>query len=156
MIAILGVVILVALVSRLASSSGGLSWGMGSAPSPIYGGGSVKLSAAQIAQYAKRAGFTGTALSTAIAVALAESSGNTVAYNPETAANTPEGMGSYGLWQIYLHAHPEFSDSDLFDPQENANAAYRVYQMAGYNFNPWSTFKNNAYQSHLDVASRYA
>lgn len=108
--------------------------------------------AVNIAQYAKQAGFEGNDLVTAVAIALAESSGNIRAYNPEAAAGTPEGQGSYGLWQIYLYAHPEFSGDDLYDPQINANDAYEVYSKAGNSFSPWSTFKNGKYQTQLVTA----
>ena len=91
---------------------------------------------------------------TAVAIALAESGGNPDAYNPETAAGTPEGLGSYGLWQIYLKAHPNFQGLNLFDPQTNANAAYEVYAEAGNSFRPWSTYLNGAYTAHLDEAGK--
>ena len=50
------------------------------------------LSMTQIAGYAKQAGFSGNALVTAVAVAMAESSGNTSVVNS---------LGCTGLWQIY-------------------------------------------------------
>lgn len=99
--------------------------------------------------YASNAGFSGSDLSIAVAIALAESGGDSNAYNPETAAGTPEGMGSYGLWQIYLNDHPEFRDVNLYDPQTNADAAFSVYQKAGNSFKPWSTFKSGKYQDYL-------
>ena len=114
------------------------------------------LSAAQIASYASAAGFTGADLTTAIAIAIAESGGNPKAYNPETAANTPVGQGSVGLWQIYQKAHPEFAGQDLTDPQTNANAAYSVYAAAGYRFTPWSTFGSGAYEAYLSQAQGVA
>ena len=107
-----------------------------------------------IAVYARNAGFAGADLLTAVAIALAESGGNPDAYNPETAAGTPEGFGSYGLWQIYLKAHPNFQGLNLFDPQTNANAAYEVYAEAGNSFRPWSTYLNGAYTAHLDEAGK--
>ncbi len=113
----------------------------------------MKLSANQIAELAAGAGFAGADLVTAVAVALAESrDGDPNAYNPELQANTPEGKGSYGLWQIYLKAHPEFADWDLYDPETNAAAAFRVYRGAGNRFTPWTTFKTGAYRAHLAVA----
>lgn len=117
---------------------------------PISGvGGTVTQN---IATYAAQAGFVGNDLVTAVAIALAESSGNSRAYNPEAQAGTPIGKGSYGLWQIYLNAHPEFTGQDLYDPQTNANAAFSVYSNAGSSFSPWNTYKNGAYQSQLAVA----
>jgi len=108
------------------------------------------LSAQQISPYAAAAGFSGDDLVNAVAIALAESSGNPKAYNPEMAAGAPANQGSYGLWQIYLNAHPEFAGVDLYDPQTNANAAYQVFQQSG--FAAWSTFKSGAYQTHLLAA----
>lgn len=120
-------------------------------PSVLQGGFMV-IPISQIASVAAAAGFAGADLVTAVAIALAESGGNSAAYNPETAAGTPPGQGSYGLWQIYRKAHPEFSDWDLTDPQTNANAAFSVYSAAGSSFRPWSTFKNGAYVARLQSA----
>ena len=109
---------------------------------------SGNLSASQIAQYAANAGFSGDDLATAVAIALAESSGNPNA-NGDT--NLTPG-GSVGLWQINLAAHPEFAQVDLTDPQTNADAAYAVYVAAGYNFRPWSTYKSGAFAQYLSDA----
>lgn len=106
-----------------------------------------------LAQLAANAGFAGEDLQTAVAVALAESHGDPNAYNPETAAGTPQGQGSYGLWQIYLKVHPEFAGQNLYDSQTNANAAFSVYSKAGDSFEPWSTFKSGAYTAYLDEAA---
>jgi len=99
---------------------------------------------AQIRKIAYDAGFRGAALEWAVAVALAESGGNSNAYNPETAAGTRPGSGSRGLWQIYGQAHPEFNSDRLYDPLENAKAAYKVYSEAGGRFSPWSTYNNGS------------
>lgn len=104
----------------------------------------MALSPSQLGSLAYQAGFRGSALTMAVAVALAESGGNPSAYNPESAAGTPPGQGSYGLWQIYRNAHPEFSSVDLYDPASNAMAAYSVYRAAGGNFTPWSTYNNGS------------
>lgn len=113
----------------------------------------MRLTASEIAQYAAAAGFEGDDLPVAVSIALAESSGKTDAYNPETAANTPEGLGSVGLWQIYLKVHPEYTREQLLDPRSNAFAAYSVYRQAGNSFRPWSTYKSGAYVAHLDDAT---
>jgi hypothetical protein len=112
------------------------------------------LTPAQIRYYAQNAGFSGSDLDTAVAIAMAESSGNSRIYNPETAAagGTPQGQGSYGLWQIYLKEHPEFAGQDLYDPQINANAAYSVYSRAG-GFTAWTTFNSGAYQKYLGTSA---
>jgi hypothetical protein len=98
------------------------------------------LNSSQIAKLAYQAGFRGDALNIAVAIAMAESGGNTAAYNPETAAGTPPGSGSRGLWQIYGVAHPEFNNESAFDPTINARAAYKVFIEAGNRFTPWSTY----------------
>jgi hypothetical protein len=69
-------------------------------------------------------------LATAVAIALAESGGNPNAYNASPA---------YGLWQI----HP--GDSSLFDPANNARAAWGKYSGAGNSFSPWTTFNQRTY-----------
>lgn len=107
------------------------------------------LSAAQIEQYAYAAGFRGSALQMITAIALAESGGNPSAYNPERAAGTRPGMGSYGLTQIYLTAHPQYDPSKLSDPQYNLQAAYQVYAAAGNRFTPWSTYNNGSASRYL-------
>ena len=98
------------------------------------------LDSSQIAKLAYDAGFRGEALNIAVQIALAESGGNTNAYNPELAAGTRPGSGSRGLWQIYGSAHPEFNNDGAFDPATNARAAYKVFREAGNRFTPWSTY----------------
>lgn len=113
----------------------------------------MTLSPAQIAQYAAAAGFSGADLVTAVAIALAESGGNPNDYNSEPQdvpgrygrISVNDGLGSQGLWQIYLAAHPEFAGENLLDPQTNANAAYSIYAVAGNNFTPWSTYTSGEY-----------
>lgn len=94
----------------------------------------------EIAKFAYKAGFRGDALNIAVAIALAESGGNTNAYNPELAAGTPPGSGSRGLWQIYGVAHPQYNNDSAFNPEVNARAAYQVFREAGNRFTPWSTY----------------
>lgn len=99
-----------------------------------------------IATVAENAGFQGEDLITAVAVALAESSGN-----PDALGDIGIGQGSFGLWQINSKYHPEFGPdfTTLYDPQTNANAAYQVYTAAGNSFSPWSTFKNGSYEQFM-------
>lgn len=89
-----------------------------------------------IRTFAANAGFSGSDLEIAVAIALAESSGNPVAVGD---INLTPG-GSIGLWQINLKAHPQYTAAQLTDPQTNANAAYAIYEAAGETFTPWSTF----------------
>jgi hypothetical protein len=112
----------------------------------------------QIADHAYRAGFRGQGLTTAVAVALAESGGNPKSHN----ATPPD--DSYGLWQINMlgamgperreQYHLE-SDSDLFDPDTNAKVANSLSR-DGKSWTPWSTYTNGAYKSHLTAARRAA
>ncbi|MER7016061.1 type VII secretion target [Saccharopolyspora sp. NPDC000359] len=117
-----------------------------------------KLTAEQIAQHAYDAGFRGKNLSTAVAVAMAESDGNPRSHN-----DTPPD-DSYGLWQINMLGdlgparREQFdlgSDKDLLDPGENAKAAYEIAN-GGKDFGPWSTYTNGAYKKHLDEAEKAA
>ena len=88
-----------------------------------------KLSPEQIAQSAHHAGFRGNDLTTAVAIALAESAGNPKAHNAVPPDN------SYGLWQINMigalgpdrrHEFHLHSNSELFDPKTNAAAAFDI------------------------------
>jgi hypothetical protein len=110
------------------------------------GRGRVNFSATQIQGYAAAAGFSGADLQTAVAIALAESSGDPSAVNPE---------GSYGLWQIYLPAHPEFAGANLSDPQVNAQAAFAIYSAAG-GFKPWTTYKSGKYLAYMPSLTPFA
>lgn len=117
----------------------------------LAGLGQADLSAAQISQYAASAGFQGNDLATAVAIAMAESSGNPGAIGDSTLA--PTNGPSYGLWQINIgsKANPQYASQNLFDPQTNANAAYALYSAAG-GFGPWSTYTNGAYAAYLSQA----
>lgn len=113
-----------------------------------------KLSAEQIARYAYDAGFRGHGLSTAVAVALAESGGNPRAHNGVPPDN------SYGLWQINMigslgpdrrHQFHLDSNGELFDPAANARAANAI-SGDGANFGPWTTYTSGAYRQYLHQA----
>jgi len=102
--------------------------------------------AQSIASLAAGAGFTGSQVAIATAIALAESGGN------------PDSVGdngtSFGLWQIHVPAHPEFKGVNLFDPATNAHAAYTVYQHQGWG--AWSTYNGAAYFKALPAAQAAA
>lgn len=115
-----------------------------------------KLSPEQIAQYAHDAGFRGQDLTTAVAIALAESGGRSQAHN----ATPPD--DSYGLWQINMlgalgpQRRDQFdldANRELFDPGTNAEAAFAI-SGRGESFRPWTTYTSGAYRSHLDEARR--
>jgi hypothetical protein len=118
----------------------------------------TKLSAEQIARHAYEAGFRGQGLTTAVAVALAESGGRTTAHN----ATPPD--DSYGLWQINMlgalgperrHQYHLKSDDQLFNPDTNARVANSI-SSDGHDFTPWSTYTNGAYKHHLTAARQAA
>jgi hypothetical protein len=108
------------------------------------------MSVDDIITVAENAGFSGQDLVTAVAVAMAESSGN-----PSAHGDIGIGQGSFGLWQINSYWHPEFGPdfTTLYDPQTNANAAFSVYSAAGNSFSPWTTFKTGAYQSYVSTVA---
>ena len=105
---------------------------------------------------ARSAGFANVSAPIAAAIALAESGGDPTAYNKEAQdvpgrynrTSADDGLGSYGLWQIYLAAHPEFQGMNLRDPQTNAAAAFSVYSNGG-GFTAWATFNDLKYQKFL-------
>jgi hypothetical protein len=107
------------------------------------------LSVAQLQALAANAGFSGSALQTAVAIALAESSGNPTVVGD---TNITPG-GSVGLMQINLAAHPQYDAADLMDPQANMDAAYQIYQAAGGSFTPWSTYNSGVYAANLPTTS---
>lgn len=100
----------------------------------------------------KSVGFKGEALKMAYAIAMAESSGNAKAHNP----NRSTGDNSYGLFQINmlgamgperLKRYGLKSYEDLFDPYVNARVAYRMSN-GGKNWTPWSTYKRGDYKKY--------
>jgi cell wall-associated NlpC family hydrolase len=90
-----------------------------------------RYSAEQIYGFARRAGFTPDEAATMTAISLAESGGNSKAHNPR-------GEDSRGLWQINGRAHPSFlTKYNLYDPQDNAKAAFEVSRK-GSDISPWT------------------
>jgi lysozyme-like protein/NlpC/P60 family protein len=91
----------------------------------------ARYTAEQIYAFAREAGFSPDQAATMTAVALAESGGNGGARNPN-------GEDSRGLWQINVRSHPDLAKYDLYDPVQNAKAAYQVSQSGG-DVSPWTT-----------------
>lgn len=105
------------------------------------------MSPASIAQVAQQAGFRGNAVNIAVAIAMAESSGNSTA----THLNT-DGSTDYGLWQINS-IHSQYSPQLLLsNPLYNATAAYQI-SSSGSNFHPWTTYETGAYKKYLNLLS---
>lgn len=112
------------------------------------GGGST----GNLANLAQQAGFTASQARIMAAIAMAESSGNPRAHNP----NWRTGDDSYGLWQINMlgdmgpsrrRAFGIRNNSQLFDPLVNARAAKTIFDWQG--FNAWSVYRSGAYRRFL-------
>lgn len=107
-----------------------------------------KLSAAQIAEAAHNAGFyPASVLSVAVAIALAESGGETTATNKNTNGST-----DFGLWQINSVHADILRGGSWSNPQDNAIMAHRVYADAGNRFTPWTTYTSGRYLAFMSVA----
>jgi hypothetical protein len=122
--------------------------------------------ASRCARWASRAGFAangyvGGSLTTAVAVALAESGCNPSACYDDTARRecTPAGTrGSKhsidrGAWQINSRAWKNVSDACAYRGTCNARAAYRVAADGSY-FSPWTVYLINRYSRYLWAAQR--
>jgi len=71
------------------------------------------------------------------AIAMAESGGNSQAYNPS---------GATGLWQILGAVNPA-DQGNLFNPQVNAKEALLKYKTQG--LGAWVTYTDGAYKKYL-------
>lgn len=89
-------------------------------------------------QLAARHGFPDPQL--AAAIALAESGGVPGALG--------DGRTSVGLWQIHLPSWPQFDHEHMLNPEDNANAAFRISKR-GTDWTPWTTYRTGAYRKWL-------
>jgi len=113
------------------------------------------LSAPEIAQIAYNAGFRGSALTTAIAVSLAESGGNASAMGDIGLQDATWGP-SVGLFQVRSinkqrgtgGVRDQYVNSD---PATNAMAAYKI-SGGGSNFGAWTTYTKGMYKQFIHVA----
>jgi Lysozyme like domain/Ricin-type beta-trefoil lectin domain len=106
-------------------------------------------------------GSFGGSLVTAVAVCVAESGGQanvyycdgngTIGHYPPV--NCPGGSYDRGLWQLNSKYQPDVSDSCAFDPQCNANNAYRI-SADGTSFAPWAVYGSDIYVRYLGPAQR--
>lgn len=117
------------------------------------------LSDAEIARHAATAGWSGPDLETAIAVALAESSGNSSRLGDRTIQNAVYGP-SVGLWQIrsvnpghgnQFDQQHRNADANL-DPATNAANAHAIFEQKGWC--PWTMHRNGRYRDFLDRAKK--
>lgn len=103
----------------------------------------------QIAQVAVDNGFPTTDknnLAVCVAIAKAESSGQTDATNSNS-----NGTSDKGLWQINDVHNDKLAGQDRFDQNVNAKLMMMISN-SGTNWQPWSTYNNGAYQRYLGEA----
>jgi len=82
----------------------------------------------------------------AVALALAESTGN-----PNATHVNSDGTTDYGLWQINSsHKFPELADGSWKKPEVNARLAFQVHQSQGWG--AWTTYNGAKYLAALPVA----
>lgn len=111
----------------------------------------TKISDAQIAQYISNAGATPAQVPTMVAIALAESGGDT-ASKGDVSLETAEWGPSIGLWQIRsLNAQRGTGgvrdEIANLDPQTNANHAMSILGSQG--LAAWTTYTSGAYRLFL-------
>ena len=116
-----------------------------------------KLSAKQIADVARQAGIPEDKIPTMVAIAMAESGGDSNAHNPKYPDN------SFGLWQINMLDEPGYqlgaerrqkyglsSNEELKDPLTNAKAAFDILNSQG--LGAWSVYTSGKYKDFLPDA----
>jgi cell wall-associated NlpC family hydrolase len=112
----------------------------------------TQLTAPAIAAFAKAAGFRDEALAIAVAIALAESSGDPKAVNPDS--------GALGLWQVVPRWHPTYSKPSLLTPEGSALAAWEISGFGNsWGGGKWTTYDDNEYLTFMpqaDAASHSA
>jgi hypothetical protein len=110
------------------------------------------ISMSQLVQLATAAGFAQNEIPTMVAIAMAESGGNSRAHNPVPPDN------SYGLWQINMidtlgpdrrKRYGLSSNEELFDPATNARVAKRIRDEQG--LTAWTTYSGGAYKKFLSM-----
>lgn len=115
----------------------------------------ARLNYQQVAKLVYDAGWRGKDAQTAVAIAFAESRGDSMA------TNFAGKDYSFGLWQINMKDNlgPErrqqfgiTSNEQLFDPATNAKAAYIIYKQAGNRFTDWSTYNDAKFTLYLNGA----
>lgn len=112
-----------------------------------------ELPMARVAALARDAGIPcGEALAGAVAIAAAESRSttNAVGRNGPT-AGCAYGSLDVGLWQLNDCYHPEIDRRCAVDAACNARAMSAISRL-GRDFTPWTTFRNGAYEVHLEAA----
>ena len=107
------------------------------------------LSQSQLVGLAQSVGLSSSASQIAAAIAMAESGGNTTAVNPGSATDHEY---SVGLWQINLLAHPQYTVTQMYDPQQNAKAM-SVISNGGLSWGAWGTYTSGAYLKYMKTVT---
>ena len=119
----------------------------------------AKYTRQQIIELLRQAGVPEQDIPTMVAIAMAESAGNTDAQGDKTLANSKWG-NSVGLFQIRSLRDPsKYTGVDrlrdaakLEDPVYNAKAAWAISK-EGTDYSPWTTFTEGTYQKYMDGSS---
>jgi len=107
------------------------------------------------ARAADRAGWSGTDLVVATAIAMAESGCNPSATGTNgPTQGCPNGSRDRGAWQINDCYHPGVGDTCAYNLQCNADAAYQIYRDRSSTFQPWSTYNSRAFKIYLNEARK--
>ena len=106
-----------------------------------------RLSMSGVASVWKRNGGSSSACPTAVAVAWAESRGDTRARG--------QNSNSYdrGLWQINSYWHRDVSDSCAYDKNCNAKNAVRI-SSNGRKWSPWATYNDGLHRRWMNDAKK--
>lgn len=102
-----------------------------------------RLSAVEVASLAGAAGFPEAEISTAVAIARAESDWTPTATNVNT-----NGSVDHGLFQINDVNASVLAGGDWRDPADNAVMAFKIWKAWG-NWRAWSTFNSGSYRKFL-------
>lgn len=119
----------------------------------------TRLTAAQLYQYNRAAGFSVAAAITMTAIDLAESGGNAAALGDTTLETSTWGP-SVGAAQVRSLKAQTGTGSvrdilRLTDPAGNAAAAYAI-SSGGKDFTPWTTYTRSTYAQYLGTAAAAA
>ncbi|ODS36207.1 hypothetical protein BEH94_05120 [Candidatus Altiarchaeales archaeon WOR_SM1_SCG] len=101
------------------------------------------------ARYALDAGFNKDNAIIIVAIAWAESGGNSYACYYNSGKNP---SWDRGILQINSYWHSEVTDNDAFNPTTAFQEAFRIYENRG--FREWTTHTNGDYTKHLDAAKK--
>jgi hypothetical protein len=115
--------------------------------SALSAGRAQVLSGSQVANHAFNAGFQGNDLTYAVAYAYAESQFNAGAIG--------DNGRSFGLWQINIDAHPQYTSTYLLNPANNATAAFQIKSDRG-SWVDWCSRSGPLFASNFNAAIGYA